>query len=80
MKMQPVRGTDTGMPGLRPLLIRAPVAAQMLGVSRSTLYDRVAKGRCPAPIQWHGTTVWRVADLESFVKNMGTTTETDTKH
>lgn len=52
------------------LLVRANEAAAMLGISRSTLYARVQKGRCPAPIQWDGTTVWRVRDLETFVDRL----------
>lgn len=52
------------------LLVRANEAAAMLGISRSTLYARVQKGRCPAPIQWDGTTVWRVRDLERFVDRL----------
>ena len=52
------------------LLVRANDAAAMLGISRSTLYARVQKGRCPALIQWDGTTVWRVKDLECFVDRL----------
>lgn len=52
------------------LLVRANDAAAMLGISRSTLYARVQKGQCPAPIQWDGTTVWRVKDLETFVDRL----------
>lgn len=55
---------------LSPLLVRAPVAARMLGISRSTLYARVNEGKCPAPIRWDGTTVWRVRDLEALVEGM----------
>lgn len=58
------------MTHIRPLLVRAPVAARMLGISRSTLYARVAAGMCPSPIRWDGTTVWRVRDLEKFVDHL----------
>lgn len=63
---------------IAPLLVRAPVAARMLGISRSTLYARVAAGKCPNPIRWDGTTVWRVRDLEALVDGMGAATETIT--
>lgn len=53
-----------------PLLVRANDAAAMLGISRSTLYARVQKGACPSPIQWEGTTVWRVSDLHNFVDRL----------
>lgn len=52
------------------LLVRANDAAAMLGISRSTLYARVQKGQCPRPIQWDGTTVWRVKDIETFVDRL----------
>ena len=52
------------------LLVRAPEAARMLGISRSTFYARVKKGRAPRPVHWDGTTVWRVADLEKFVDRL----------
>ena len=63
---------------IAPLLVRAPVAARMLGISRSTLYARVAAGKCPAPIRWDGTTVWRVRDLEELVEGMASATEVTT--
>lgn len=66
---QPVRGTDPGM-SMPPLLVRANAAARMLGISRSTLYARVNAGKCPPPIRWDGTTVWRVADLRALVEAM----------
>ncbi|MFB9149566.1 helix-turn-helix transcriptional regulator [Roseovarius ramblicola] len=53
-----------------PLLVRAPEAARMLGISKSTLWARVAQGRCPGPIRWDGVTVWRVRDLEEFVERL----------
>ena len=53
-----------------PLLVRANDAAAMLGISRSTLYARIQKGRAPAPISWDGTTVWRVSDIEDFVNRL----------
>ena len=58
------------MTGVRPLLVRAPEAARMLGISRSTFYARVQKGCAPQPIRWDGTTVWRVSDLEKFVDRL----------
>ena len=54
----------------RPLLVRAPEAARMLGISRSTLYARVNKGNAPKPVQWDGSTVWLVEDLERFAKGL----------
>ena len=47
-----------------------PVAAGILGISLSTLWARVQAGRCPAPIKWDSTTVWRVRDLEKFVDGL----------
>jgi predicted DNA-binding transcriptional regulator AlpA len=70
MAYEPARGNTPGLPANPPLLVRARVAAQMLAISRSTLYARVAAGRCPAPIRWDGCTVWRVRDLEAFVAEL----------
>ena len=58
------------MTSIRPRLVRAPEAARMLGISRSTLYARVTKGNAPKPVQWDGSTVWRVSDLERFVEKL----------
>lgn len=52
------------------LLVRTNEAAATLGIIQSTLYARAQTGRCPAPIQWDETTVWRVRDLETFVDRL----------
>ena len=55
---------------MTPLLVRAPEAAKMLRISRSTLYARVKKGKAPKPIKWDGTTMWAVEDLKQFVDEL----------
>ena len=72
MPYDPACGNAPGLPAANPpLLVRAPVAARMLAISRSTLWSRVKEGRCPRPIRWDGCTVWRVRDLEAFVDDLG---------
>lgn len=52
---------------LAPLLLRPDEAAQMLGVSRATLWRWSADGKLPAPVRVGAVTRWRSADLAAWV-------------
>lgn len=54
-----------------PLLVRAPQVAEMLSISRRTVWSHVKEGKLPDPIKWNGITVWRVKDLEEFTNQLG---------
>ena len=58
------------MTAITPMLLRAPQVAEVLSISTTTVYDRVKAGHLPAPIKWHGVSVWRVKDLEAFVDGL----------
>ncbi len=53
---------------VQPLLLRDVQVAQMLGIHRNTVWNRVRQRKFPAPIKWDGLTVWRRQDIEAFVK------------
>lgn len=55
------------------LLVNDKVAAQMLGIGRSTLWLKVKQNAAPAPIVLGGVTRWRVEDLHNFVATLPTT-------
>lgn len=55
---------------LQPLLLRDHQVAELLSVSRKTVWNRVKSGALPEPIKWHGVTVWRRVDIEEFVAKL----------
>lgn len=55
------------------LLVNDKVAAQMLGIGRSTLWLKVNQGAVPAPVTIGGITRWKVEDLHKFVATLPTT-------
>lgn len=55
---------------LDPILLRDVQVAQLLGVHRNTVWNRVRSGKFPKPIKWEGLTVWRRSDVESFVNSL----------
>lgn len=53
-----------------PLLLRAKQVAQLLSIHPNTVWNRVRAGELPAPIKWHGVSVWRRQDIENFVDRL----------
>lgn len=53
-----------------PLLLRDVQVAEMLGVHRNTIWNRVKRGKFPKPIKWEGVTVWRRREVEKFVETL----------
>lgn len=49
------------------LLLRPKEAAEMLCVSRATLWRWCAEGKLPAPVRLGGVIRWRSADLTAWV-------------
>lgn len=52
----------------KSLLLSATETAELLGISRSTLYQFDASGKVPSPIRLGGRTLWRREELEQWVK------------
>ncbi len=57
-------------PNAMPLLLRDTQVAQLVGVSRGTVWNRVRAGKFPKPIKWEGVTVWKRAEIEKFVERL----------
>jgi excisionase family DNA binding protein len=49
------------------LLATASEAAQMLGISRTTLYSLHSAGKIPMPLKLNRCTRWRIDELRAFV-------------
>ncbi len=58
------------MAAMDPILLRDVQVAQLLGVHRNTIWNRVRAGRFPKPIKWEGLTVWRRSDIDEFVNSL----------
>jgi excisionase family DNA binding protein len=61
------------MPGSRntdiePLTLDAIEVAQLLGVSKRTVYRLLDEGQIPKPIKLRNATRWRRSDIELFVE------------
>lgn len=50
------------------LLVSAYEAAEMLGISRSTLYDFNQRGIIPLPVHLGRRTLWRADELRQWVE------------
>ncbi|MBS0317829.1 MAG: AlpA family phage regulatory protein [Proteobacteria bacterium] len=51
-------------------MLRAPEAARMLGISRSSLYAGVAAGRLPKPVKLGvRLAAWRRTDIERVARD-----------
>jgi predicted DNA-binding transcriptional regulator AlpA len=61
---------DTASPAaaVAPLLVRAPEAARLCGVSRATWHRLAAAGRTPAPVRLGGAVLWRVDELRAWTE------------
>jgi hypothetical protein len=58
-----------GAPALEPLLLPAPAAARLCGVSAATWHRQRAAGKIgPAPVRLGGRGLWRVAELRDWVE------------
>jgi prophage regulatory protein len=55
-------------PAPPPLLVRAPAAARLCGVSRATWHRLAAASRTPAPLRLGGAVLWRVAELVAWTE------------
>jgi predicted DNA-binding transcriptional regulator AlpA len=51
---------------MEPLLVRAPDAARLCGVSEATWHRLRSAGRTPAPVQLGGAVLWRVSELRDW--------------
>jgi predicted DNA-binding transcriptional regulator AlpA len=55
--------------GLQPLLLAAPQAAALCGVSEATWHRMNASGRCPAPLRLsRGCVRWRAEELRAWIQ------------
>jgi predicted DNA-binding transcriptional regulator AlpA len=52
---------------VEPLLVRAPGAARMCGMSLASWYRLAAAGRTPASLRLGGAVMWRIAELREWV-------------
>lgn len=56
----------------KPRAMRAPMAAQYSGMSRSKFLDLVAKGKAPKPKKPSaGVTIWDRVDLDRWIDDLG---------
>ncbi|MBY6138509.1 helix-turn-helix domain-containing protein [Leisingera daeponensis] len=53
-----------------PLLLRDTQVAHLLGIGRTTVWNRANSGKLPKPIKWEGVTVWRRTEIEKFVEEL----------
>jgi predicted DNA-binding transcriptional regulator AlpA len=54
--------------GSLALLVAAPEAAQLCGVSEATWWRHHSAGRVPAPVKLGGRTLWRRQQLELWIE------------
>jgi len=52
---------------LEPLTVSAAEAAELLSISRSTLYEWNTLGRVPSPVRIGGRTLWDYVELQRWV-------------
>jgi len=58
------------------LLLRAQAAANVLGISKSKLWQGVRAGILPSPVKpTPGITAWRMSDLQDFVQGLKPATQ-----
>lgn len=58
------------------VLLRLPDVTQRAGISRSTVYEYVARGRFPAPVRVGARAVrWRASDVSRWLESLTKTTE-----
>jgi predicted DNA-binding transcriptional regulator AlpA len=56
-------------PAVEPLLLPAPAAAVLCGVSEATWYRIMSANRCPAPVRLsRGCVRWRAEELRRWVE------------
>ena len=50
-------------------VMRLPKVMETVGLSRSTIYNEISKGRFPGPIRLSPrTSGWRLSDIEEWMK------------
>lgn len=66
----PAPGAPTAAPVDR--ILRVGTVAQRVGLSRATLYRRIAKGQFPAQVDLGGISVgWRESDVAAWIASRG---------
>ncbi len=51
-------------------VLRLPEVCQVSGLSRSTIYKKIAEGGFPAPVRLSSRAVgWRLADLDAWIES-----------
>jgi predicted DNA-binding transcriptional regulator AlpA len=69
LRGHPEAGRQATLPGaVEPMLVPAKVAAPRCGRSEPSWWRDNAAGRVPAPVKVGRSTLWRVADLEEWVR------------
>jgi predicted DNA-binding transcriptional regulator AlpA len=64
----PAAGQAAGAAAVEPLLVPAPDAARLCGVSEATWYRLVSARRCPAPVRLtRGCVRWRAEELREWI-------------
>jgi len=59
---------DVLAPGVEPLLVPAPQAARLSGVSEATWWRLHAAAKVPRPVKLGGRTLWRAEELREWVR------------
>ncbi|GAB3630266.1 transcriptional regulator [Pandoraea terrae] len=54
----------------RKRILRRPQVEALVGISRSSIYQRIQEGTFPAPVRLGPRAVgWRVGDIDAFLAN-----------
>jgi len=75
-QVQEMMTNPTAQQPTAPRLIRlaqlatTPTTAGKLPVSKPTIWRWVKEGKFPKPFKMHGATVWDVAEVDAFIKQM----------
>ena len=51
-----------------PLLISAPEAAKLSGISRASFWRLHSSAKVPRPVRVGGRTLWRQSDIEEWIR------------
>ncbi|WAJ29950.1 helix-turn-helix transcriptional regulator [Antarcticirhabdus aurantiaca] len=63
--------TDEVRPGGGERLLRLREVQQKLGISRGAVYDRMANGTLPRPLQvGPGTVRWRESEIDAWIESL----------
>lgn len=56
------------IPSCPPTLVNASEAARLCGIGRTTWYSLQAAGRVPAPIRLGRRVLWRIEELQDWIR------------